>query len=55
MRMRMSACLLEPCVAEWSIRFPDITRFVEMWWGREGTEPIDSLMEGDDKHAHLNQ
>ena len=51
----MSACLLEPCVAEWSISFPDITRFVEMWWGREGTEPIDSLMEGDDKHAHLNQ
>ena len=37
------ACLLKSCVAEWTIRIPDITGLVETRWGREGTEPIEYL------------
>ena len=37
-------CLLEPCVAEWTVRFEDITGFVEIRWGREGTEPSNDSM-----------
>ena len=37
------ACLLKSCVAEWTIRIPDITGLFEIRWGREGAEPIEYL------------